>query len=158
MIQSINATDRVREEVLSLLVHLNQANGHDEVLSEIFVAPTPIVRAFAEFLSQRDELENFHIKDKSVRFEDLSVSCGDSNQAVLAFECLRHYDVPLGNYKICDELIRESEKAERSSESGSLSSQDDEPWTTDKNFTRFKEWYVAERMDDARHVGDDMNE
>ena len=140
MLQSIDATDRVREEVLCLHVQVNQPNGNHEALSEIFIAPTPVVKAFAEFLCRRDEDEQFHVKDNRVRFQDLNVSCGDSNQAVLAYECLRHYDVPLGNYSICSDLIRGTD---RYSESGSDSSHEGDQWVSDRFFQRFKAWYLS---------------
>ena len=62
MLQQMNPTDRVYEEVLSMVVQLPKSDGSTETLSDIFIAPTPIVRAFAEFLSQRSEDEAFELK------------------------------------------------------------------------------------------------
>lgn len=148
MMQHLNATDRVSEEVLSVVVRVSRPDGNSEVLSEIFVAPTSIVRAFAEFLSHRDDDETFAVKKSKVKFADVSVSCGDSNRAIHAFECFRHYNMPLGNYHICAELIKDSEDSDdsdaeqiKSEYHSSLSISHDLDWTTDKNFQRFKHWY-----------------
>ena len=127
MWQQVDATDRVYRGVLSVAVQLKKPDGEQETLSEMFIAPTPIVRAFAEFLSQREEEEAFALKHTSVRFQDLTVSCGDSSQAVYAYECLKHYNMPLGNYSICAELA---------SEMGHV-------WSEDSNFKRFKDWYLG---------------
>ncbi len=141
-----DVTDRVSEEVLSVVVRVLRPDGNCEVLSEVFIAPTNIVRAFAEFLSRRDEDEAFAVKKSKVKFADVSVSCGDSSSAVHAFECFRHYNMPLGNYHICDELIKDSDVVQIncdscSSDSSSMSHELE--WATDQHFQRFKRWYKA---------------
>ncbi len=160
MWQKVDATDRVFEEVLSVVVQLARPDGNSETLNEIFVAPTTIVRAFAEFLSHRNEEETFDVKHCKIRFADVSVSCGDSNQAIHAFKCFQHYNMPLGNYEICDELIRDSDSDSSSCHSdeelsgmetdqvGHVSGGSTSPhldWICDKNFQRFKRWYKASR-------------
>jgi len=159
MWQQLNLTDRVYEEVLSLVVSVTRPDGSSEVLSEIFVAPTTIVRAFAEFLCQRSDNEAFAVKKSRVRFVDVTVSCGDTNKAVHAYRCFQHYNMPLGNYEICDELIKDSDLGGLMS-SGSDSSDtdhsddiqechldrhDDLTWVGDENFQRFKCWYKQTR-------------
>ena len=146
MRQHLNVTDRVSEEVLSVVVQVSQPDGNCEVLTEMFVAPTNIVRAFAEFLSHRDEEEVFAVKKSKVKFADVSVSCGDSNRAIIAFECFQHYNMPLGNYHICDALIKDSDVISCDSCSHSLSASPDVEWTTDENFQRFKRWYRSRNV------------
>jgi hypothetical protein len=126
MWQQVDATDRVYQGVMSVVVHLRKPDGDQEILTEMFVAPTPIVRAFAEFLCHREEEEAFEVKRTEVKFQDLSVSCGDSSQAVHAYECLKHYHMPLSNYSICAELASNNERE----------------WGADSNFKRFKTWYL----------------
>lgn len=146
MWQKVDATDRVYEEVLSVVVRVARPDGNNEILSQIFIAPATIVRAFAEFLSQRNEDETFDVKQCRVRFADVLVSCGDSNQAVHAFECFQHYNMPLGNYEICDELIKDSDQNDPDHDSrSSHSAEDNLDWVCDKNFQRFKCWYKQTR-------------
>ena len=138
-------------ELLSLRVRLPHEDGTTETLTEMFVAPPSIVRAFAEFLASREDDEAFSVKHCPVRFQDVSVYCGDSKQAVAAYECLKHYDIPLSNYAICDELVAVPE--DDSDDSASVdhsvncnaSSHLYVAWAHDHNYARFKAWYSANR-------------
>ena len=90
-----------------------------------------------------------------VLFADILVTCGDSNKAVLAFKCFRHYNMPLGNYDICDELCNDSANASDTfATSERLPSTDtsrtelaDVPWVQDKNFQTFKNWWRSSHHD-----------
>ncbi len=148
MWQTVDATDRVFEEVLSVVVSVTRPDGTTEILSEIFVAPTPIVRAFAEFLSRRGENEAFGVKKSRVKFADLCVSCADSNQAVHAYKCFQHYNMPLGNYEICDEMIRDSDSDDSDNDSHGSPPEDHTNWVSDKHFQLFKCWYKQTHVRD----------
>ena len=145
MLQYVDATDRVNEELLSIAVLLRRADGTKEKLNEMFLAPTPIVRAFAEFLNSRNEDETFNVKRVPVRFQDITVNCGDSNQAVRAYQCLKHYDMPLSNHKICAELVRPGSEGSMDSSGGDSDDSfcsEVRHWRVDRNFQRFKQWYT----------------
>lgn len=112
--------------------------AYKEIITELFVAPSYIVKSLAEFLTTRDEDETFVVKGKKVNFVDCSVTVGDSKKAVAAYECLRHYNMPLGNYTICSDLLQDSKNPGCN-------------WVSDENFSVFSKWFTS------RDEGDDQN-
>jgi hypothetical protein len=109
-------------EVIALKIPIRNS----EHLIEMFVAPSYVVRALAEFLADRDDEDSIRIKNNPVYFQDFSVTVGDSKKVVAAYECLLHYNMPLENYAICKDIIQDSESY---------------PWKTDANFCIFSKWF-----------------
>ncbi len=128
----------MHQELVGLQVSIEKNNDDQskENLSEIFVAPSNIVKSLAEFLATREDHEICHIKNIPVSFFECSVSVGDSKQAVSAFNCLRHYRMPLGNYKICRDLIADSKSPECN-------------WSSDENFRLFSNWFESKQSVDS---------
>lgn len=116
----------MHQELMALTIQIKHANNYIETLTDMLVAPSHVVRAFAGFMADRDEDETVVIKGSQVPFQDCSVSVGDSKKVVAAYECLRHYDMPLTNHEIFTELIKRSQTA---------------AWKLDPNFRLFEKWY-----------------
>lgn len=115
----------MHQELVSISIDI-QRQSHVENLFQTFVAPANIIRAFAEFLSDRDDNETFTVKESAGKFSDCSVKVGDSKQAVRAFSVLNNYNIPLGNYDICKDLVTYNDNA---------------PWKSDENYRTFAQWY-----------------
>lgn len=101
---------------------------------ETFVAPSSIVKNFAEFLADREEDDFFTIKGQQVQFTDCTVLVGDSKKAVAAFETLNHYNIPMSNFEICYELVNS----------------EDVSWRKDPNFQLFSQWYISQKETDEQ--------
>lgn len=117
----------MHQELMALTIQIKHDNNYTETLTDMLVAPSHVVRAFAGFMADREEEETVLIKGSQVPFQDCSVSVGDSKKVVAAFECLKHYDMPLTNYEIFSELIKRSQTA---------------AWKLDPNFRLFEKWYA----------------
>jgi len=115
----------------------NADNGND-VYIDMLLAPSYVVRAFAEFLADREDDEVVLINGKRVPFQDVSVSVGDSKKVVAAYECLKRYDIPLSSCDFFSQLVR---RAQTSS------------WKVDSNYRLFEKWY-NERTDDEDDVAE----
>ena len=112
----------MKEEVISLVIKLRKTN---EVLTELFVVPSHIIKCFADFLSCRHSHEIVHVKGHKIKFEDCSVRCGDSVKAVESAKCLQLYNIPLRTYRICNDI---------------KASKDATGWKKDKNYLLFMNW------------------
>src|SRR6478609_8143462 len=113
---------KMHSEVIALKVPLDAEHN----VTEIFVAPSYVVRALALFLAEREEEETINVKGESVKFENFSVTVGDSKKVVAAYECFRHYEIPLSNHEICKDIIEESSKYK---------------WKDDPNYRMFEKWF-----------------
>lgn len=125
----------MHEEIIAVTVPIsheqqdgeNKEDLHTETLIDMLVAPSYVVRAFAEFLADRDEDESFTLKDATVKFADCCVTVGDSKKVVGAYECLKGYNIPLSNYAFFVELIKKSTST---------------TWKLDPNFRLFEKWFL----------------
>ena len=100
------------------------------MLTDMIVAPSYIIRAFAEFLADRDDDDGFKIKGFPINFQDCDIIVGDSKKAVSAYECLRRYGVPLSTFPLFSDLIKNSSAF---------------AWKVDANYRLFEKWYKNER-------------
>jgi len=120
----------MREELLFIYVNV-PAKFNDKIynttLVESFVAPSFIVRAFADFLSCREEEETFTMRNIEVPFLECSVTVGETPKAVSAYECLSHYDMPLNTHSICQDLINSTELGKS--------------WKKEHNYIQFSNWF-----------------
>jgi hypothetical protein len=128
-------------EVMALALPLQTGNKEDpEILIDMIVAPSHIVRAFASFLANRTEEEEFIIKNHRIKFEDCSITVGDSKKAVMAYRILREYNMPLSNHEIFASLIKKSPNV---------------TWKSDSNFKIFEKWFSQSTKDDNEDDYDD---
>jgi hypothetical protein len=117
----------MHQEVIAIKVPIDNAD-----LIELFVAPSYVVRALAEFLAEREDEDGVSIKGSLVNFQDFSVTVGDSKKVVSAYECLCHYNLPLGNYDICQDIIHDAHNYS---------------WNVDHNFKTFEKWFKTRKTE-----------
>jgi len=123
----------MHQELVALQIPIEHKDNIKETVNDMLVAPSYVVRAFAEFLADREDDDTFSIKGVPVKFQDCTVSVGDSNKVVAAYECLKRYDIPLGNFEIFKELIKQSSACS---------------WRLDQNYRLFEKWFVSRKKDD----------
>lgn len=116
----------MHEELIAVEIPLKLNDTYTETVLDMLIAPSYVVRAFAEFLADRDEEDTFPLKGIKCRFQDCSVIVGDSKKVVAAYETLRRYSIPLGNYEVFNELIKRAPTS---------------TWKLDLNFRLFEKWY-----------------
>lgn len=111
-------------ELICVNVVVNRGNG-EETLSETFIAPSYIIKTFAEFLSNRDEEETFKVSEQNIAFQDCNVIVADSKHAVSSFECLKRHNIPLSNFALCHAIIENGK---------------DGKWDKEDEFITFSNW------------------
>lgn len=122
------------QELVAIKIPVKKSPTDTEYVIDMLVAPSYVVRAFAEFLADREEDESFQLKDVAVPFADCSVIVGDSDKVIAAYKCLKRYDIPLSNFKAFEHILKESSK---------------QPWRLDTNFKLFEKWFAKHRKTDG---------
>src|SRR6478609_49567 len=116
------------QELLAIKIPLKKSEKDQdtEILTDMVIAPSYIIRSFAEFLADREDDDGFNVKGHPVKFQDCDIIVGDSKQAVASYECLKRYSVPLSTHPLFADLI-----------SGSSAF----AWKVDPNYRLFEKWY-----------------
>lgn len=116
----------MHQELIAVAIPVKHAE-FTETITDMLVAPSYVVRAFAEFLADREDEDTISLKGGKANFQDCSVSVGDSKKVVAAYECLKRYDMPLSNHDFFGELIKRAASS---------------PWKLDPNYRLFEKWYM----------------
>lgn len=126
----------MHHELVSITIHLPVSHVQNDVekpvretvlLIENFIAPSSIIRTFAEFLSHREDNEYFEIKGIRIPFSECDVKVEDSIHVLNAFQTMCKYNIPL-SYSICNDLIEYSNINKLS-------------WCDDSEYEHFSNWY-----------------
>lgn len=128
----------MHQELIAIKVPVQHADSLETIV-DMLIAPSYVVRAFAEFLADREDEDTFIMKGKQVNFQDCSVSVGDSKKVVSAYECLKRYDMPLSNHNFFGELMKQA----------SVSN-----WKLDQNYRLFEKWYVNRTKENEENEDD----
>lgn len=122
----------MHEELVAVTVPLKHSDDHVELLLDMLIAPSYVVRAFAEFLADREDEDTFTMKQHPVKFQDCSVTVGDSKKVVSAYECMKRYNIPTSTHNFFAELIKRSASS---------------TWKLDPNFRLFEKWYANRKVE-----------
>ncbi len=101
-------------EVISISVTLNTETFGKVDLLQTFIAPSYVIKAFAELLDNNDE-EWVQIKNTKCQMQDISVAIGDSQKAIDSFICLQRYGLNLQTHSILEEILDSYPKDKRDS-------------------------------------------
>jgi hypothetical protein len=129
------------QELVAIKFNINRSD-YDECIIDTLVAPSYVVRAFAEFLAERED-ESFSIKGTTVTFQDCSVVVGDSNKVLSAYHCLKGYDIPMSNFPVFETIIKDGKN---------------QPWKLDPNFKLFEKWFMKQQLQDKYQDQDQHQE